>query len=160
MFSWHAYQSTSQTASLALDYLDVAFEDGGRLVQRQFQTARQELGWTHADWTVDPVATQCLPQSILVRAADKDYRVEATVLIQSARVAIPDDANATIQAFVEFLIFPTVSGQVTRVSDKSVVASFQGSGGGTFAFPRIANAAPTADDCATWGTAIEQALPW
>ncbi len=157
LFAWQSYHHRSE----ALDYLDLAFIEGGQLRTIQFKAARGELGWEHPDWIYDAAARQCMPASTRVVADNGTYRVEAQADLEGRQAPMLSDLTAATRGFVIEIQFPLVSGTITRSDTGEVLATFAGQGGGEFAVARRDEQAevPDAEECRSWGQQFASPLP-
>lgn len=157
LFAWQSYHHRST----ALDYLDLAFVEGGRLRTVQFRAAAGELGWTHPDWTYDAAARQCMPQSTRIVADNGSYRVEAEAELAGRQAPMLSDLTAATRSFVIEIQFPLVSGTIRRSDSGELLARFSGQGGGEFAVARRGEdeAEPDRQACQAWGETFSSPMP-
>lgn len=155
MWAWQTYHYESQL----LDYLDVGFMDKGQWKLVTFRADRQELGWKHHAWRFDAVARQCVPKDATVVAVNGDYRVEAQVDVGQAEVPMLSDATAATKEYVIFILFPMVTGTITRVGTGEVVATFSGQGGGEFSVARSTETQKSDQACSDWGAQFSSPFP-
>ncbi len=155
MWAWQTYHFQSA----ALDYLDLVFEDQGKTQMVTFRASEGELGWKHDLWRFDTVARQCVPKDATVVARNDTYRVEAKVDVGESEVPMLSDATDATKEYVIFILFPQVSGTITRLDTGAVVATFSGQGGGEFSVARSKETEKSDEDCAAWGTQFASPLP-
>jgi hypothetical protein len=153
VFQTYHYEST------ALDFVDLAFQDGEALVVRRFMAGDGGLEWWHEGWRFDAEARQCFPTDIHFVAQDDDYRLEAVADVGDAEVPILSDATAATSKYVIFELFPHISGTVSRTGDGAVVTTFGAQGGGEFSVPRTTKDSMTDAACAEWGAGFAWPLP-
>jgi hypothetical protein len=151
-WAWQTYHFKSS----ALDYVDVGFVDGGALKLIQFPSA--QVGWSHAAWTFDTVARQCVPLDTKVVARNEAYSIEANVTLAQRQIAMLSDATSATKQYVIMIQFPWVQGTIKR-ADGSVVTTFAGQGGGEFSTTRATVDSMTDEECTTWGQKFSAPLP-
>ncbi len=157
MFGWQTYHFKSTR----LDYLDLGFIDNGEYKLINFRADMGQLGWKHDLWSFDPVARQCVPRDTTLIAKNADYRVDAYITIGQGQVPMLSSATSTVEKYVIMIQIPWFKGTITRLSDNTVIATFEGRGGGEFSTERAAEGTTniTDADCAAWGAKFSVPFP-
>lgn len=157
MFGWQSYHFNSTR----LDYLDMGFIDNGEYKLVNFRADQGQLGWKHDLWSFDPVARQCVPRDTTLIAKNANYRVDTYITIGQGQVAMLSEATATVKKYVIMIQIPWFKGTITRLSDNTVIATFEGRGGGEFSTERAAEGTTTMTDadCAAWGAKFSVPFP-
>ncbi len=138
-----------------LDFVDVAFHDGGALVTRRLMASDGGLSWWHEGWRFDALARQCVPTDTHLTAEDADYRLEAVAAISDDEAPLLSDATEATKKYVIFEFFPHVTGTITRKADGVVVATFSGQGGGEISLARADKENQTVDECTAFGQVFQ-----
>ncbi len=168
MMGWQTYHYKSYK----LDFLDLGFIDPSKdeyqLVHfdnvdanGNFVAANAELGWHHDDWKWDKRSWQCVPTTTDVVADNGEYRIEARVTIGEDQIAMLSDATIVVAKYFIQIHIPWVSGKIIRVSDNSVITTFEGRGGGEFSnMKAIARLwAASEKECKSWGKKFAMPIP-
>lgn len=135
----------------SLDFVDVAFHDGDRLVTRRLMATDGGVAWHHEGWRFDTAARQCVPTDTHLAAEDADYRLEAVAAIGEDEAPLLSDATEATKKYVIFEFFPRVSGTITRKADGAVLATFEGQGGGEISLARSDRENQTVEECLAFG---------
>ena len=138
-------------ASDDLDFVDVSFHDNGQLVSERFSAADKTVGWWHPDWKWDPEPRSCVPESTRLHLRNDRYEITAEVEIGDRQRPMLSDATIGTTIFFIQEHFPTVSGEIRRVSDGSLVTTFSGQAGGEFAFHKDIALVHSDLWCTVWG---------
>jgi hypothetical protein len=82
-------------------YLDLTWTGpGGAPGMARFVASRGELGWVHPEWAWDGEAFICVPTATVVRAQNRDVRVELRAETGGARFPIMSNATVGVQLYV------------------------------------------------------------
>lgn len=138
-------------ASDDLDFVDASFYDNGNLVSQRFSAADGTVSWWHPDWRWDPEPRSCVPENTRILLRNNDYEISAQVEIGDRQRPMLSDATIGTTIFFIQEHFPTVTGEIRRVSDGSLVTTFAGQAGGEFAFHKDIALYHTDAWCTLWG---------
>lgn len=132
-----------------LDFIDLAFRDDGEL--RKIRFGRDSFHWRHDQWRWNKDAFQCVPQDWQIVAEADGYRLQASVSIdEAAQAPFLSDIKLGTKIFFIQEQYPTVSGEIRRLDDGSLVTRFAGQAGGEFALHK--RSFPVNDaTCKRWG---------
>ncbi|MBM4253445.1 MAG: hypothetical protein FJ146_15865 [Deltaproteobacteria bacterium] len=145
-WAWQSYHKSKTT-----DWLDVSFEDRGRLVKRRLFAHADELRWTMSDWKFNQEARQCVPNKIEVTAEDADYRIKASYDLSKDQTPMLSSATPLTKIFVIMIHTPYIRGTIENAKTGALITSFEGQGGGEFSTIRSVRGAVDDKGCARFG---------
>jgi hypothetical protein len=139
--------------SMVLDFADVSFYDGERLVAGRFRASDGEMRWHHPNWQWDNAAWQCVPVDGRWEYENDEYliQVDVQVGLQNMGTLL---SNLTVPVARYFIneVFPGYQGVITHKPTGRLVREFSGKGVGEFSFPKSLRLWPASTfACNLWG---------
>lgn len=147
-WQWQTYHKSREGTG---NTVDVSFYDGAELRSLHFSGQKEEMGWYHEDWSFSKAARQCVPRNAVVEAANDEYYIIAEIRIGESQVPLLSTATPVTGVYVINEWVPTINGNITRQSDGSLVAAFEGIAGGEFSSLRNELSDRDASWCKQWG---------